>query len=106
MRTTNEQHEEALKLRVCQAVEDLDPQEAVKALKVALFPLEVMPEGERPTVVDRLIEHNLTTGLGFINWSVLAEAGTSGVEPNGTCKGGLTYGAKRTTGSRIGATSG
>ena len=73
MRTTNEQHQEALKLRVCQAVEDLDPQEAVKALRVALFPLEAMPEAERPAVVDRLIADNLTTGFGFINWSVFAE---------------------------------
>ena len=58
---------------MCEAIEQLGPEEAVKALRVALFPLEAMPEAERPAVVDRLIEHNLTIGLGFINWSVLAE---------------------------------
>ena len=73
MNATNGTDEGGVKLRVCEAIEQLGPQETVKALRVALFPLEAMPEADRPAVVDRLIEHNLTTGLGFINWSVLAE---------------------------------
>ena len=64
MDTTKEKNDEVLRLRVCEAMEQLDPQEAVKALRVAMFPLEAMPEDERPPVVDRLIAHNLTTGVG------------------------------------------
>jgi hypothetical protein len=73
MEKTNGKDDDTLKVRLCEAIEQLDVQEAWKAVRVATFPLEVMPEDERPAVVDRLIAHNLTTGLGFINWSVLAE---------------------------------
>ena len=73
MTEINGKEDDAFRVRVCEAIEQLGPHEALKALRVVTFPLEAMPEAERPTVVHRLIAHNLTRGVGFIHWSVLAD---------------------------------
>jgi hypothetical protein len=38
-----------MKERLCEAIEQLDAQEAWKGLRVAMFPLEAMPEGRTST---------------------------------------------------------
>ena len=97
MNTPNGQGEEALKQRVCEAMEDLDPQEALKALRVSLFPLETMPEDNRTRAVDDLVSLNLPLNLAFINWTVLAGGtGTTGCQAGRTGEGGLSHGDETT----------
>jgi hypothetical protein len=89
MTETNGKEDDAFRVRVCEAIQQLGPHEVLKAVRVATFPLDAMPDGRaaacggsfhRTQSHHRRRVHQLV-GVG-------GTPGTTGGEPTATGKGG------------------